>query len=66
MFFIAKRIYASGEAGSVSASAVRIATTGVAVGIMVMIISLCVTIGFQREIKSRISSLIGHVQVLNC
>ena len=65
MFFIAKRIYASGEAGNVSASAVRIATTGVAVGIMVMIISLCVTIGFQREIKSRIASLIGHVQVLN-
>ena len=65
MFFIAKRIYACGEAGSISASAVRIATTGVAVGIMVMIISLCVTIGFQREIKSRIASLIGHVQVLN-
>lgn len=65
MYFIAKRIYAAGEAGRVSASAVRIATAGVAVGIMVMIISLCVTIGFQREIKSRVASLVGHVQVLN-
>lgn len=65
MFFIAKKLYDTGEAGRVSASAVRIATAGVAVGIMVMIISICVTVGFQREIKSRVASLVGHVQVLN-
>lgn len=65
MFFVAKKLYDTGEAGSVSASAVRIATAGVAVGIMVMIISICVTVGFQREIKSRVASLVGHVQVLN-
>lgn len=65
MFFVAKKLYDTGEAGRVSASAVRIATAGVAVGIMVMIISICVTVGFQREIKSRIASLVGHVQVLN-
>lgn len=65
MFFVAKKLYDSGEAGRVSASAVRIATAGVAVGIMVMIISICVTVGFQREIKSRVASLVGHVQVLN-
>lgn len=65
MFFVAKKLYDTGEAGCVSASAVRIATAGVAVGIMVMIISICVTVGFQREIKSRVASLVGHVQVLN-
>lgn len=65
MFFVAKKLYDTGEAGRVSASAVRIATAGVAVGIMVMIISICVTVGFQREIKSRVASLVGHVQVLN-
>lgn len=65
MFFVAKKLYDKGEAGRVSASAVRIATAGVAVGIMVMIISICVTVGFQREIKSRVASLVGHVQVLN-
>ena len=65
MFFVAKKLYDTGEAGRVSASAVRIATVGVAVGIMVMIISICVTVGFQREIKSRVASLVGHVQVLN-
>lgn len=65
MFFVAKKLYDTGEAGRVSASVVRIATAGVAVGIMVMIISICVTVGFQREIKSRVASLVGHVQVLN-
>lgn len=65
MFFIAKRIYCGGEAGRASASAVRIATAGVAVGILVMIISICVTIGFQNEIKSKVASLVGHIQVVN-
>lgn len=65
MYFIAKKIYQVGEAGRVSASAVRIATFGVAVGILVMIVSLCVTIGFQQEIKGRIASLVGHIQVVN-
>lgn len=65
MYFVAKRIYQGGEAGRASASAVRIATAGVAVGILVMIISICVTIGFQREIKGRIASLVGHMQVVN-
>lgn len=65
MFFVAKRIYQGGEAGRASASAVRIATAGVAVGILVMIISICVTIGFQRVIKGRVASLVGHIQVVN-
>lgn len=65
MYFIAKRIYSAGEAGRVSASAVRIATAGVAVGIMVMIISICVTVGFQREIKQRVAALVGHIQIIN-
>ena len=65
MLFIAKRIYRDGTQGRVSASAVRIATAGVAVGILVMICSICVTIGFQNEIKNKVSSLVGDVQIVN-
>lgn len=65
MYLIARRIYHGGEAGAASASAVRIATAGVAVGVLVMIVSLCVTIGFQREIRAKVASLVGHIQVLN-
>lgn len=65
MFFIAKRIFSGGEAGQASASAVRVATAGVAIGVLVMIISICVTIGFQSEIKDRVASVVGHGQVVN-
>ncbi|MDE5560889.1 MAG: FtsX-like permease family protein, partial [Bacteroidaceae bacterium] len=37
----------------------------VAVGILVMIVSLCITIGFQHEIKNKAASLAGHIQVVN-
>jgi lipoprotein-releasing system permease protein len=65
MLFIAKRIYRDGTQGRVSASAVRIATAGIAVGILVMICSICITIGFQNEIKNKVSSLVGDVQIIN-
>lgn len=65
MLFVARKIFSGDEAGQASASAVRIATAGVAVGILVMIISICVTIGFQNEIKDRVASVIGHGQVVN-
>lgn len=65
MLFIARRLYHGEKQGHVSASAVRIATAGVAVGILVMIVSLCITIGFQHEIKDKAASLAGHIQVIN-
>ena len=65
MLNIAKRIYSGGEMGKVSSSAIHISTVGVAVGVVVMIISLCVTSGFQSEIKDKIGSLIGHAQIVN-
>ena len=65
MYNIAKRIYSGGEMSNASSSAIRISTIGVAVGVMVMIISLCVTSGFQGEIKNKITSLLGHAQIVN-
>lgn len=65
MLFIARRLFRGGHTGQVSSSAIRIATAGVAVGIMVMIVSICVSSGFQREIKGKMASLAGHVQIVN-
>ncbi len=65
MLFIAKRLFQGDRSGHVSSSAIRIATAGVAVGIFVMIISICVSSGFQREIKSKVASLVGHMQIVN-
>ncbi len=65
MLFIANKLFHGDRTGQVSSSAIRIATAGVAVGIFVMIISICVSSGFQREIKSKVASLVGHIQVVN-
>lgn len=65
-WFVAKRLFGSsnGRTG-VSRPAIRIATLGVAVGVAVMIVSVCVVTGFQKEIVSKMFGLAGHVQVFN-
>lgn len=65
MLFVANRLFHAGHTEHVSSSAIRIATAGVAVGILVMFVSICVSCGFQREIKTKIASLAGHVQIVN-
>lgn len=56
--FIAGRIYRSDEAGKeVSKPAVRIAVSGIAVGLAVMILSVAVVIGFKRQVKEKIVGL---------
>lgn len=64
--FMARRLYGHhGDAKRVSRLAVLIATSGVAIGLAVMIISVCVTWGFKAEIRSKTIGFGGHVQVLN-
>ena len=49
--FIARRLYATeNKAKRASLPAVRIAITGVAVGIAVMIVSIAIAMGFKDEI----------------
>ncbi len=64
--FLAKRIYASNEAGrQVSKPAIHIATAGVAIGLTVMIVSICVIFGFKHTIRDKITGLAQHVSVGN-
>ncbi len=62
--FVARRIYRnqSGE-NSFSRPAVIIATLGIAVGIIVMIVSLSVVLGFKNEISSKVVGFGAHIQV---
>lgn len=65
-FFLAKRLFFHfGTTKRVSRPAIQIATAGVAVGIVVMIISVCVALGFQTEIRNKMYGLGAHIQVLN-
>ncbi|MCM1108040.1 MAG: ABC transporter permease [Clostridium sp.] len=66
LLFIARRLYGhEGDTGHVSRPAVWIATAGMAVGMAVMIVSICVVIGFKREIRSKIIGFGSHIQVMN-
>ena len=50
--FIAKRIYSDqGDKRNVSRPAIRIAIVGVAIGLMVMIVTVCVVLGFKHTIR---------------
>ncbi len=65
-FFIAKRIYKDDDnKKSVSRPAIAIATTGVAIGIAVMIISVCIVLGFKHTIRDKAIGFGGHINVGN-
>ena len=61
--FIAKRIL-KGSGTRVSRPIVFIATTAVAVGIALMIISIAVLKGFQTEIRNKVVGFGSHIQVI--
>jgi lipoprotein-releasing system permease protein len=49
----------------VSRPAIRIATVGVAIGLMVMIVTVCVVLGFKHTIRDKVAGFGGHIQVQN-
>ncbi len=64
--FIAKRIYADNDAlNKVSRPAMRIATAGVAIGLAVMIVSVCIVFGFKHTIRDKVIGFGGHITVAN-
>ena len=63
---IARRLFGvRNESGRVSRPAITIAICGVAVGLAVMIISVCVVLGFKEEIRNKVIGLGGHIEVIN-
>lgn len=65
-FFIAKRIYSDlGVKGNFSRPAIRIATSGIAIGTVVMLLSITILQGFKKEISSKVLAFGAHVQVLS-
>ena len=63
-YFLARRIYADNDnQKKVSRPAVRIAIIGVAVGLAVMIVSVCVVLGFKHAIRDKVVGFGCHIQV---
>ena len=65
-FFIARRLYSNEHQDSrISRLAVRIATIGVTIGLAVMILSVCILLGFKNELTEKIVGFGSHIQILN-
>ncbi|MCR5821106.1 MAG: ABC transporter permease [Bacteroidaceae bacterium] len=64
--FIARRLFGHREdAGRVSRPAITIAVCGVAVGLAIMILSVCIVLGFKDEIRNKVMGFGGQAQILN-
>ena len=63
---IAKRLYFSEEdKARTSRPAVRVALGGILIGVMVMIVAICVVVGFKQEIQRKVAGFGSHIQVVN-
>lgn len=64
--FIASRLYGTRKGGrKISRPAITIAQWGVSVGIIVMMLSLAIVVGFKNEVRKKIIGFGGHIQI-NC
>ena len=65
-WFVAKRLFAqAGSGGRASRLATGIATFGVAIGLAVMLVSVAIIMGFQREVQDKVLGFGAHIKVLN-
>lgn len=64
--FIARRLFSTGKGKKrISKPAVLIAQWGVAVGLLVMILSVCIVVGFKHQVREKIVGFGQHIQVRN-
>ncbi len=62
--YIAQKILSqSGKKKSISRPIVKIAIGGIALGIAVMIITLAIVVGFQNEIRDKVTGFSSHITV---
>lgn len=62
--FIAVRLIREDEGTRMSRPIVRIATAGISVGMVLMILSIAVVRGFQREVREKVIGFGSHFQVV--
>ncbi|AOW20032.1 ABC transporter permease [Urechidicola croceus] len=64
--FLAKRITAAKQhKSSISSPIIKIAIVAIALGIIIMMISIATGVGLQQKIREKISGFNGHIQITN-
>ena len=65
-WFSAKRLFAQGgSSGRASRLATGIATFGVAIGLCVMLVSVAIVLGFQKEVQDKVLGFGAHIKVMS-
>ena len=65
-FFIARRIIASKDyKSSISAPIIKIAITAIAIGIIMMLVSIATGVGLQKKIREKVSAFNGDIIITN-
>ena len=66
-YWIAQRLYFSQQADGSRRSrpAVRVALAGIVIGVMVMLLTVCVVVGFKQTITDKVAGFGAHIQVVN-
>lgn len=64
--FIAERLYfTQATEGRSSRPAVRVALAGLIIGVMVMIVTVCVVVGFKQTVTDKVVGFAAHLRVVN-
>ena len=64
--FIAKKITASKKhKSSISSPIIKIAIVAIALGIIIMMIAIATSVGFQNKMREKVSGFSGHIQITN-
>lgn len=63
--FIARRIYKGDKKNEkrVSSPAIKIAVAGIALGLAVMIVAVCIIVGFKKEVREKVVGFGSHIQI---
>ena len=63
--YIAHRLYFASANHKTVRPAVKVALIGLTIGVMVMVITVCVVIGFKSTVASQVAGFGSHIQVVN-
>ena len=60
---IARRLYYSSSAHRTARPAVRVALIGMTIGVMVMLLTVCIVIGFKQTVTQKVAGFGAHIQI---
>ena len=60
---IARRLYYASSAHRTARPAVRVALIGMTIGVVVMILTVCVVIGFKQTVTQKVAGFGAHIQI---